>query len=70
LARIFLSKNIPYDPGVRDLVAGEEMKVLLGPYCDEGWVFWKVKMDSDELVGWVPEGNGEVYFLLPASATE
>jgi hypothetical protein len=70
LARIFLSKNIPYDPGVRDLVLGEEMVITAGPTCDENWVLWKVKMDSDEIVGWVPEGNGEVYYLLPAQTAE
>lgn len=64
-ARVFKSKNIPFDPGVRDLVPGEEMTIIGGPYCDEDWIFWFVEMASDELQGWVPEGNGDTYYLLP-----
>ena len=69
-ARVYNSTNIPYDPGVRDLVPGEEMRIIAGPKCDNDWVFWMVKMDNDELKGWVPEGNGETYFLLPLVSSE
>jgi hypothetical protein len=65
LTKIYLSRNIPYDPGVRDLVPGEEMIILAGPYCDEDWVFWQVEMQADELTGWVPESDGQTYYLLP-----
>ena len=70
LAKIYLSKNLVYDPGVRDLVPGEEMTILAGPYCDEDWVIWLVKMDVDEIKGWVPEGDGETYYLLPSTTQE
>ena len=69
-SRIYATTNLIYDPGMRDLVPGEEMKIIEGPYCDEGWNIWKVEMDVDELEGWVAEGNGETYYLLPVVSPE
>jgi hypothetical protein len=69
-SRVYKTKQIQFDPGVRDLVPGEEMTILYGPLCDEDWLFWFVELDADELQGFVPEGNGNVYYLLPAPPLE
>lgn len=63
--RIYNTRNIAFDPGMRAMELGEEMEIIEGPTCNNGWLLWRVKTVNDEIRGWVPEGNGEVYFLLP-----
>ena len=58
-------------PGtVNEIIAklnpGTVVKILEGPVCADGLVFWKV--DSDLIpggVGWTAEGDGTEYYLLP-----
>ena len=44
---------------------GETMKILEGPQCADGWVWWKVRTFGSDLTGWTAEGNLEEYWLVP-----
>jgi len=66
--RIYASQNVVLDPGMRKLELGEEMLIKDGPSCKDGFISWYVVIDrkeDTEIWGWVPEGNGEEYWLLP-----
>lgn len=43
---------------------GEQMEVIAGPKCANGWVWWKVEPDNG-VIGWTAEGDGKQYWLLP-----
>lgn len=45
------------------ITPGGSMKILEGPTCAEGWVWWKVK--NADLEGWTAEGDKETYWLVP-----
>jgi hypothetical protein len=61
---IHQTKDIGYAPIWRHLEAGEAMDIVKGPWCDQGSIIWKVAT-ADGYVGFVPEGNGQIYWLLP-----
>jgi hypothetical protein len=61
---IFQTKDIGFAPIYRHLNAGELMDIIQGPWCDRGAVTWKIA-SADGYVGFVPEGDGSVYWLLP-----
>jgi hypothetical protein len=42
---------------------GRALKIIEGPTCAEGWVWWKIK--AGELEGWTAEGDQERYWLVP-----
>jgi hypothetical protein len=44
---------------------GEEVVLLKGPMCNEGWVWWKVSSLASGLSGWTSEGDGANYWLDP-----
>jgi Right handed beta helix region len=44
---------------------GEEIVLLQGPTCVEGWAWWKVTSISTGQSGWTSEGDGENYWLVP-----
>jgi len=44
---------------------GQPVSVIGGPECGEGLVWWQV--DYQMLVGWMPEGHNETYWLEPLS---
>ena len=50
---------------IGDIPAGTTLTVVVGPVCDpdQDLRWWQV--DSDGLVGWMAEGEGDVYFLAP-----
>ena len=58
------SANVGYAPIFRKLTAGEILDVIDGPYCRTQSLVWEV-IASDGRLGYVSEGNGEVYWLLP-----
>jgi hypothetical protein len=58
------SKDIGYSPVYRTLEPGEMVDITKGPWCSNGSLIWKVATAEGE-VGFVPEGNGETYWLLP-----
>jgi hypothetical protein len=43
----------------------EEIVLLQGPICAEGWVWWKVTSISSGQSGWTSEGDGDNYWLVP-----
>lgn len=52
------------DMAIRKLDTGEVLHIIDGPYCDMGWVFWKVRTVYSE-IGWIPEGDGKEFWVLP-----
>jgi hypothetical protein len=65
---IHYSKDTRESPIFRRLDPGEAIDIIKGPWCDSGSVIWKVA-SSDGYIGFVPEGDGSVYWLLPMSPT-
>jgi hypothetical protein len=61
---VHYSKDVGYAPIWRTLAAGELIDILKGPWCAEGNLVWKVAT-ADSYVGFVAEGNGTTYWLLP-----
>jgi hypothetical protein len=61
---LYNSKDTGYSPVYRKLAAGEMVDIIKGPWCSAGAVIWKVGT-ADGLEGFVPEGDGETYWLLP-----
>ncbi|MEW5872083.1 MAG: serine/threonine protein kinase [Chloroflexota bacterium] len=47
------------------LEVGEKMRIVDGPACSNGWVWWKVSSLDKSLVGWTAEGDAEAYWLVP-----
>jgi len=43
---------------------GEEVEILNGPSCSNGWVWWKVSSLEKNLIGWTSEGDGTDYWLI------
>lgn len=53
---------------ISQLAPGSVVKVLEGPVCSDGLVFWKVESDTiPGGVGWTAEGDGTEYWLEPYS---
>jgi hypothetical protein len=51
---------------IAQLNPGSVVKMLEGPVCAGGLVFWKVNSDLiPGGVGWTAEGDGSAYYLLP-----
>src|SRR5262249_28630715 len=46
------------------LPAGQQVDVLGGPVCADGFQWWQVKADQTQ--GWTVEGSGSDYWLVPA----
>lgn len=68
-----LPNNVRSDAGkdftfIGDIQPGKAMKILDGPKCADGWVWWKVRTIENELVGWTAEGDQQNYWLIPCSA--
>lgn len=64
LIGLHMSKDIGDSPIFRYLVAGELLQIRKGPWCTRGAIVWQVGTPEGE-VGYVPEGDGENYWLLP-----
>lgn len=65
-----LPNNVRSDAGkdftfIGDIEPGKAMKILDGPKCADGWVWWKVRTLENELVGWTAEGDQQNYWLIP-----
>jgi hypothetical protein len=41
------------------------MWIIDGPECANGWVWWKIKAEGQDLEGWTTEGDHFEYWLLP-----
>ncbi|OQX64564.1 MAG: hypothetical protein B5M51_03375 [Anaerolinea sp. 4484_236] len=44
---------------------GGLMEILEGPECADGWVWWRIRVKSTDLIGWTAEGSGNTYWVLP-----
>ena len=68
-----LPNNLRKDAGTNqdftgEIPPGKAMKILDGPKCSDGWVWWKVRALETELVGWTPEGDKRDYWLIPCTS--
>lgn len=50
---------------IGDISYKDKAKIIKGPSCSNGWIWWKISRESDGLTGWIPEGNENYYLLLP-----
>lgn len=65
-----LRNRMRSEPGTDAIIlyyieTGEEMEILEGPVCMNGWVWWKVRPAGTNLVGWTAEGDSDNYWLVP-----
>jgi len=61
---LYNTKDTGYSPTYRKLLPGEMVDITKGAWCSNGSLTWKVAT-ADGLEGFVAEGNGETYWLLP-----
>lgn len=45
---------------------GDEVDIIDGPGCENGWVWWKVQV-KDGQSGWTAEGDGTEYWIVPVN---
>lgn len=65
-----LPNNVRRDPGkdsplIGDIRPGQPVKILDGPRCADGWVWWRVRDLETEIEGWTAEGDKQNYWLIP-----
>ena len=54
------------DETIAQIYPGTIVKVIEGPVCADGLVFWKVESKGiPGGVGWTAEGDGKEYYLIP-----
>jgi hypothetical protein len=58
----------PSDNKIGKIYPGEQAKIVGGPLCNYGWILWKIKKLSDGMIGWIPESNGEEFWLKSESS--
>lgn len=58
------SRDVNFSPMFRRLQPGEILNIIDGPYCEANALVWEV-VASDGTTGFVAEGDGEIYWLLP-----
>lgn len=66
-----LSNRVRESPGTSAAILGhirpgEEVKVVEGPECTNGWVWWRVTSLETGLSGWTAEGDEADYWLVPS----
>jgi len=44
---------------------GEEVTIIKGPSCSNGWIWWKIQTKNNKLSGWTSEGDKNNYWLIP-----
>lgn len=50
---------------VGEIQAGNEARIMGGPSCSGGWIWWII--ESDGTRGWFPEGDADTYWLSPVN---
>jgi hypothetical protein len=65
VAGVYMGKDIYFAPLVRRPVAGEMVEIVGGPWCQQDNLIWEVFLKSEGKNGFMPEGNGQEYWLLP-----
>lgn len=63
------SRDVGFSPIARKLVPGELLYIVDNPTCNRNGLVWKVLADADDEIGFVLEGNGEIYWLMPFGQT-
>lgn len=43
---------------------GDKAKIIAGPSCSNKWIWWIIKLDKNEVSGWIPEGDANSFWLL------
>ena len=66
---IHISRNVGFAPVVRKLTPGELLYITEEATCNRNGLVWGVVADADFANGFVLEGNGENYWLLPFGET-
>lgn len=66
-----IDKDVQYSPTMYMPELGEQLEVKDGPWCWEGkmiiWLFRTIRSNKDdEIEGYMAEGDGEYYWILPA----
>lgn len=73
---VYVSYTPPYANNVRSkpykdstllgkIQPGEEVTIINGPSCSNGWIWWKIQTKNNQLSGWTSEGDAEDYWLVP-----
>jgi hypothetical protein len=44
---------------------GAIMRVIDGPRCNGGQIWWKIDLQNSDLAGWVAEGDNQDYWIAP-----
>lgn len=65
IAGLYTSNNVLHSPLKRKPIPGEVVEIVDGPWCSGGAIVWLVNALADEETGYMPEGNGQEYWLLP-----
>lgn len=66
---IYTRKNLAFEPTLYIPPAGTELIIIDGPYCNASVIFWQVMTPDEEIQGYMPEGDGNTYWLLPLPPT-
>ena len=56
------------NPLVGEIEPGQAMRILEGPKCADGWMWWKVQALETDLEGWTAEGDQQNYWLVPCAS--
>lgn len=51
-----------------EIQPGQAMKVLAGPKCVDGGLWWQVSPLETDLTGWTAEGDEQTYWLIPCTS--
>jgi hypothetical protein len=68
-----LPNNVRRDAGkdnplVGEIEAGAAMRILEGPKCADGWLWWRVQALESDVEGWTTEGDQQSYWLVPCES--
>ena len=44
---------------------GQRVAIVEGPFCNDTWVWWRVKVPASGASGWAAEGDASTYWLIP-----
>jgi hypothetical protein len=66
---IHVDRGVGFAPLKRKLVQGELLNIIGEATCNRNGLVWEVLADSDNTRGFVLEGNGETYWLMPTGQT-
>lgn len=59
-----LSGPYPDRDKIGAISPGDKAKIIDGPSCSNKWIWWIIKLDKNEVSGWIPEGDANSFWLL------